>query len=160
MFSDAEVLDTSTEDFCKNSKSDACQTRQVKIRRKVAGDLPSDIIFEFSRSAELNSIIVMVAEAELYTPQHLGIIFHQIKTLITSEHGKPLGETDFSLTESPRSSSKRKWYNGHGVATWHTKDSIIKVNLSVIGAESEAMPTKGSVLYIHYLPLKLFSSES
>ncbi len=155
-FADAEFLDTSTMEMCKGSAKNVCQQRQVILKRSVVGSIPSRVIFEFSPEAKLNSILVMVEDAHKYTPQHLGILFEQIKALLETEHGKPVGATEFTLVAVPSRAQKSN-FDGRGTAAWHTEDSIVTVDLGVYGAESELTPTRTSTLFLRYGPLGLFS---
>lgn len=154
-FPDAELLDANKYNWCQGKSHDMCR-HQVILMQEVVG-VPSKVIFMFSSDAKLNQILISVEEAQKYTPKSLGIVFEQIKAILTAENGAPIGATSFSLTSNPKPFQKA-WLDGRAQAAWHTKDSIISVTLTVLGAASEDTPTNGSMLFIKYIPLRLVSS--
>lgn len=159
-FPEAEYLDNTTMAGCESSTAEHCLKRQVILHNQLIGNLPSRIIFGFARNAKLNSILIFLEDAGKYTPQRLGIAFDQIVSLLGSEHGEPMGKSAFTLAPS-QDRFQKDLFNGSGMAVWHTKDSIISVELTVQSAASESTPTgdRRSFLYVGFKPLQLFSAQ-
>lgn len=151
-YPEATILDMSAESFCKGSSAEACQMRQVILNRSVVGGLPARVIFGFSPEAKLKNIHVYLDEVEKYTPNRLGIAYTQLQLLLEKEYGKAVGAPAFSLRPDLRLS---KGLSGKATSIWHTDDSIISLNISVFGTDSEDTPTKSSFFYISYMPLEL-----
>ncbi len=153
-YPEAKVLDLSKADYCKGSKIETCQQRQVEVSRTIAGNLPARVIFIFSPEAKLASVLVSLEEPEKYTPSRLGIAYKQMQLLLEKEYGKPIGGADFALKPDP-SPYNKNGLSGQAASVWHSDDSVISLDVKVIGTDSETKPARVSILFISYKPLQL-----
>jgi hypothetical protein len=153
-YPEAEVLDTSKADYCMGSKIESCQKRQVEVRRTIAGSLPARAIFVFTPDAKLSSVLVSLIEPEKYSPSRLGTAYIQLQNLLEMEYGKAVGANSFVVRPDPNRFNKNSM-GGKANSIWHTKDSIVSLDVFAFGTDAEDKQTNTSGLFITYSPLRL-----
>lgn len=140
---------------CSTIANVPCGKYLLAVENYQIAGTPYSIRFSFTAAGRLAKIMLTLTEAERYSPGQAAIKYNQMRMLLTESYGTPLASTEFALIPNAGSGKniKTPWLDGRGSSVWHTKDSLVDLQVAVIGATSADVPTSSvgsTMLWLTY----------